>query len=91
MLYLAPAVSMMGKVLPGTTVLGVDIGGQSRTEAVATLGERLYAQVRTPMIVRQGTRRLTVDPQQAGLMLDAEATVYAAPGASPARRRCGAG
>ncbi|MEU7882067.1 VanW family protein [Microbispora bryophytorum] len=83
MLYLAPAVSMMGKVLPGTTVLGVDIGGQSRTEAVATLGERLYAQVRTPMIVRQGTRRLTVDPQQAGLMLDAEATVYAAPGGFP--------
>ncbi|MEU6429350.1 VanW family protein [Microbispora sp. NPDC046973] len=83
MLYLVPAVSMAGKVLPGTTVLGVDIGGQSRTEAVATLRERLYAQARTPLIVRQGTRRLTVDPQQAGLMLDAEATVRAAPGGFP--------
>ncbi|TQS26861.1 VanW family protein [Microbispora sp. KK1-11] len=82
-LYLVPAVSMAGKVLPGTTVLGVDIGGQSRTEAVATLRERLYAQARTPLIVRQGTRRLTVDPQQAGLMLDAEATVRAAPGGFP--------
>ncbi|MFI7031493.1 VanW family protein [Microbispora rosea] len=83
MLYLVPAISMAGKVLPGTTVLGVDIGGQSRTEAVDTLRERLYAQARTPMIVRQATRRLTVDPQQAGLMLDAEATVFAAPGGFP--------
>ncbi|MBB2746667.1 UNVERIFIED_ORG: vancomycin resistance protein YoaR [Microbispora rosea subsp. rosea] len=82
-LYLVPAISMAGKVLPGTTVLGVDIGGQGRTEAVATLRERLYAQARTPMIVRQGARRLTVDPQQAGLMLDAEATVRAAPGGFP--------
>ncbi|XVQ84538.1 VanW family protein [Microbispora siamensis] len=82
-LYLVPAASMAGKVLPGTLVLGVDIGGQSRAEAVATLRERLYAQVRTPLIVRQGTRRLTVDPQQAGLMLDAEATALAAPGGFP--------
>ncbi|MBX6384665.1 MAG: VanW family protein [Microbispora sp.] len=77
-LYLVPALSLAGEVLPGTMVLGVDIGGQSADEAAATLRERLYAQVRTPLIVRQGTRRLTVDPQQAGLMLDAEATVRAA-------------
>ncbi|MEU8174586.1 VanW family protein [Microbispora hainanensis] len=83
LLYLVPAVFMAGKVLPGTTVLGVDIGGQSRSEAAATLRERLYAQARTPVIVRQGTRRLTVDPQQAGLMLDAEATAWAAPGGFP--------
>ncbi|MBE3007693.1 VanW family protein [Microbispora sp. NEAU-D428] len=82
-LYLVPAASMAGKVLPGTMVLGVDIGGQSRAEAAATLRERLYAQARTPLIVRQGTRRLTVDPQQAGLMLDAEATALAAPGGFP--------
>ncbi|MEU6413567.1 VanW family protein [Microbispora sp. NPDC046933] len=82
-LYLVPAVSMAGKVLPGTTVLGVDIGGQSRTEAVATLNERLYAQIRMPIIVRQGTRRLTLDPVEAGLALDAEATVRAAPAGFP--------
>ncbi|WP_169984227.1 VanW family protein [Microbispora sp. H10836] len=82
-LYLVPAVSMAGKVLPGTTVLGVDIGGQSTTEAVATLRERLYAQTRTPLIVRQGNRRLTVDPVQAGLTLDAEATVRAAQAGFP--------
>lgn len=74
-LYLVPAVSMAGEVLPGTTVLGVDIGGQDRTEAAATLRERLYAQTRTPVIVRQGARRLTVDPQEAGLTLDVEGTV----------------
>ncbi|MGI5154935.1 VanW family protein [Microbispora sp. CA-102843] len=82
-LYLVPAVSMAGKVLPGTMVLGVDIGGKSEPEAVAALRERLYAQTRTPMIVRQGTRRLTLDPQQAGLTLDAEATVRAAPAGFP--------
>ncbi|KAA9377139.1 hypothetical protein F5972_22220 [Microbispora cellulosiformans] len=74
-LYLVPAFTMTGKVLPGTSVLGVDIGGQSRTEAAATLNERLYAQTRTPVIVRQGTRRLTLNPGDAGLSLDVEGTV----------------
>lgn len=83
LLYLVPAVSMAGKILPGTMVLGVDIGGQSRAEAVATLRERLYAQARTPIIVRQGLRRLTLDPVRAGLALDAEATVDAAQSGFP--------
>ncbi|MEV7806167.1 VanW family protein [Microbispora sp. NPDC088329] len=82
-IYVLPAIPMAGKILPGTTVLGVDIGGQSRTEAAVTLRERLYALARTPLIVRQGTRRLTLDPVRAGLALDAEATARVAPGGFP--------
>ncbi|ETK31835.1 VanW family protein [Microbispora sp. ATCC PTA-5024] len=73
--YLLPAVSMAGRILPGTTVLGVDLGGQGQQEAAETLRERLYAQTRAPIIVRQGMRRLTVNPEDAGLALDVEQTV----------------
>jgi vancomycin resistance protein YoaR len=73
--YLVPAFSMAGRILPGTMVLGVDIGGQSETAAAATLRERLYAQTRAPIVVRQGMRRLTVNPQDAGLSLDVGRTV----------------
>ncbi|WP_152990351.1 VanW family protein [Sphaerimonospora mesophila] len=73
--YLVPAFVMSGRILPGTTVLGVDIGGQTREEAADDLRERLYAQTRAPIIIRQGTRRLTVNPQDAGLGLDVAATL----------------
>ncbi|MEW9532639.1 VanW family protein [Microbispora sp. NPDC049125] len=81
--YLVPGVSMAGRIPPGTTVLGVDIGGQRVAEARATLGDRLYAQTHAPIIVRQGMRRLTVDPQHAGLSLDVDATVSRASSAFP--------
>ncbi|MBP2703322.1 VanW family protein [Microbispora sp. RL4-1S] len=81
--YLVPAVSMAGRILPGTMILGVDVGGQNEAEAAQTLRERLYALTRTPVILRQGTRRLTVDPQAAGLSLDVEATVRRAVTAFP--------
>ncbi|WP_433497684.1 VanW family protein [Sphaerimonospora sp. CA-214678] len=73
--YLVPAFAMSGRILPGTTVLGVDIGGLTRAEAAGDLRERLYAQTRAPIIIRQGTRRLTVNPQDAGLSLDVDATL----------------
>ncbi|MEV0970305.1 VanW family protein [Microtetraspora glauca] len=73
--YLVPAAVMAGRVLPGTTVLGVDIGGQTEAEAVRTLQKRLSGLARTPVIVKQGMERASVNPEQAGLSLDAEATV----------------
>lgn len=75
LMYVVPAFAMAGRILPGTTVLGVDIGGRTRDEAAVVLREGLYAQTRAPIIVRQGTRRMTVNPQQAGLSLDVEATL----------------
>ncbi|WP_157529848.1 VanW family protein [Microtetraspora niveoalba] len=73
--YVVPAALMAGKVLPGTTVLGVDIGGQTEAEAVRILNKRLSGLARTPVIVKRGLERASVNPEQAGLSLDAEATV----------------
>ncbi|WP_433415769.1 VanW family protein [Microtetraspora malaysiensis] len=81
--YLVPAALMAGRVLPGTTVLGVDIGGQTEAEAVRILTKRLSGLARTPVIVKRGLERASVNPEQAGLSLDAEATVRQASGGFP--------
>ncbi|GAA4571309.1 VanW family protein [Planotetraspora kaengkrachanensis] len=81
--YLVPAISMSGRILPGTTVLGVDIGGQSVSDAALSLQEKLYTQTRSPVVVRQGTHRIPVDPIEAGLQFDAEATARQAPTGFP--------
>ncbi len=73
--YLVPAMFMAGQVLPRTTVLGVDIGGLTAAQAVQTLRDRLEGQTRTPVVVRQGTLRVTVTPEEAGLQFDPEETV----------------
>ena len=62
----------------GTTVLGVAIGGRSRADAVAVLERELADEARTPMPVRVGDDEDAVRPPQAGLSLDAAATVDAA-------------
>ncbi|WP_067125536.1 VanW family protein [Microtetraspora malaysiensis] len=81
--YLVPAALMAGRVLPGTTVLGVDIGGQTEAEAVRILTKRLSGLARTPVIVKRGLERASVNPEQAGLSLDAEATIRQASGGFP--------
>ncbi|UGQ09464.1 VanW family protein [Yinghuangia sp. ASG 101] len=64
-----------GGVPRGTSVLGVDIGGRSKSEAVRTLesvlGERAYGM----LPVKLGDKDLQLDPPNAGLILDARATV----------------
>ncbi|GAA4578487.1 VanW family protein [Planotetraspora phitsanulokensis] len=77
--YLIPAISMSGRILPGTMVLGVDIGGQTVSDAALSLQEKLYTETRSPIVVRQGTHRIPVDPLEAGLQFDAEATAGQAP------------
>ncbi|MFK4692017.1 hypothetical protein [Streptomyces pristinaespiralis] len=63
-----------------TTVLGVDIGGGTRDEAVnkldATLGERAKA----PLQLSVGGKKAELHPDKAGLSLDSQATVRAAAG-----------
>ncbi|MGW6240934.1 hypothetical protein [Streptomyces sp. NPDC055094] len=64
----------------GTTVLGVDIGGGTRDEAVnkleAALGERASA----PLRLSIGGKTEELAPDKAGLSLDTQATVRAAAG-----------
>jgi len=63
------------RVPPGTTVAGVDIGGLSADEAVATLEADLDAAAHGDLDVAVGDKRTALDPAAAGLSFDAEATV----------------
>ncbi|MCI0385240.1 peptidoglycan binding domain-containing protein [Streptomyces sp. CNQ085] len=64
----------------GTTVLGVEIGGTGKDEAMdkldATLGER----ARTPLVLEVEGEQKTLKPSVAGLSLDTEDTVRGASG-----------
>jgi vancomycin resistance protein YoaR len=69
-------VATTGDGLPrGTTVLGVDVGGQSEAQAVATLESALGARATEPVAAVLGTDHVSVVPADAGLAFDAEATV----------------
>ncbi|MBO3746353.1 VanW family protein [Streptosporangiaceae bacterium NEAU-GS5] len=73
--YVAPATYMSGKILPGTSVLGVGIGGKNAAEAAIQLRAALSVQIRTAVIVKYGAVRRTLDPALAGLDLNERATV----------------
>ncbi|CAL9550013.1 hypothetical protein [Streptomyces sp. enrichment culture] len=62
----------------GTTVLGVDIGGGTRDEAVQKLDEAFGDRVDNPLKLSVGEETVSLKPDQAGLQFDAQATVRAA-------------
>ncbi|PTM91288.1 hypothetical protein [Streptomyces sp. VMFN-G11Ma] len=62
----------------GTTVLGVDIGGGTRDDAVKKLDEAFGGNVNKPLKLSVGGKTVTLKPDQAGLQLDEQATVGAA-------------
>ncbi|GHC48372.1 hypothetical protein [Streptomyces flavofungini] len=64
----------------GTTVLGVDVGGGTRDEAVKKLDAALGERVNKPLKLTVGGDTVTLKPDQAGLTLDSQATVRAAAG-----------
>ena len=65
-----------GDGLPrGTTVAGVEVGGMSETEAVATLTKALGAQAKAPIPATVNGDAVSIAPESAGLSFDAEATV----------------
>ncbi|WP_436777202.1 VanW family protein [Yinghuangia sp. YIM S09857] len=64
-----------GGVPRGTSVLGIDIGGQSKTEAVRTLEQNLGDRASGPFAVKLGDKELTLDPPNAGLIFDTRGTV----------------
>lgn len=66
----------MGDGVPrGTRVMNVDIGGLSPVAAVRTLDRELGRQARQPILLTSGEREVRLDPAQAGLRLDPQATV----------------
>ncbi|EPH41277.1 hypothetical protein STRAU_5666 [Streptomyces aurantiacus JA 4570] len=64
----------------GTTVLGVDVGGGTRDEAVKKLDAALGERVNKPLKLTVGGEQVTLKPDQAGLTLDSQATVREAAG-----------
>ncbi|GAA3823557.1 hypothetical protein ACFS5L_26600 [Streptomyces phyllanthi] len=62
----------------GTTVLGVDIGGGTRDEAVKKLDEALGDRTDKALKLSVDGDTVSLKPDQAGLQLDADATVGAA-------------
>ncbi|MFD0550589.1 hypothetical protein ACFQ0X_16390 [Streptomyces rectiviolaceus] len=64
----------------GTTVLGVDIGGGTRDEAVKKLDEAIGKRVTKSLKLSVDGEAVTLNPDQAGLTLDSQATVREAAG-----------
>lgn len=64
----------------GTTVLGVEVGGTSKQEAVETLEEQLGDRINAPLNLTVGERKVELKPSVAGLSVDIDATVRNAAG-----------
>ncbi|MFD9437322.1 hypothetical protein ACFWBR_01990 [Streptomyces sp. NPDC060006] len=64
----------------GTSVLGVDIGGGTRDEAVQKLDDAFKAPAAKPLQLSVDGDTVALKPDQAGLQLDSQATVRAAAG-----------
>ena len=62
----------------GTTVLGVDIGGSTRDDAVKKLDDAFGGRVDKPLKLSVGGKTVSLKPDQAGLQFDTAATVSAA-------------
>ncbi|TAK68603.1 MAG: vanomycin resistance protein VanB [Actinomycetota bacterium] len=76
-LYLVAVALSSSGVPRGTSVLGVDIGGQSREQAIATLTSTVGATAARPITVDAADTSLDLSPGDAGLTFDAAATVDA--------------
>ncbi|GAA3219940.1 hypothetical protein GCM10020256_25470 [Streptomyces thermocoprophilus] len=64
----------------GTTVLGVDIGGGTRDDAIKKLDAAFGGRIDQPLKLNVGGRTVTLKPDQAGLHFDEDATVGKAAG-----------
>ena len=64
-----------GDVPRGTRVLGVDVGGKSRSDAERLLHQRLDPRAGEPVEVLLGERRLRVSPAAIAMTLDVDLTV----------------
>ncbi|MEU5367256.1 hypothetical protein ABZ354_27945 [Streptomyces sp. NPDC005925] len=64
----------------GTTVLGLDIGGGTRDDAVEKLGAAFEDRVNKPLKLTVDGKTVELTPDQAGLQFDMQSTVGAAAG-----------
>ncbi|MFF5854939.1 hypothetical protein ACFY8B_04750 [Streptomyces sp. NPDC012751] len=62
----------------GTTVLGLDIGGGTRDDAVKKLDDAFGSRANKPLKLSVGGKTVTLTPENAGLKFDYQATASAA-------------
>jgi vancomycin resistance protein YoaR len=73
------AFAYAGDKIPGdTTVLGIPVGGLSQSDAKAKLEAGLTDQAAQPIVLKAGEAKFQVNPADAGLSVDVDATVAAA-------------
>jgi vancomycin resistance protein YoaR len=73
--WVAAYAGASGKVPRGTSVAGIDIGGRDRYAASAALARGFSRQAQEPITVTVGAFTTQVAPEDAGLSVDAVATV----------------
>ncbi|KNB51774.1 hypothetical protein [Streptomyces caatingaensis] len=78
--YGAGLVMNHSDVPQGTTVLGVDIGGSSKEQAVQKLDAKLGSRANAPLKVTFGGKRAELKPSVAGLSIDTQETVRSVSG-----------
>lgn len=71
-----------GKILPGSTVAGVDVGGMTRDEAIEAVRAHTGPQLNREIDISYGKRSWTVTPKELGAHSDARSAVDAAMNAS---------
>ena len=73
---------LTGQRMPDdTTISGIDVSGQSPSEARATLTSELLPRTEQPIVLRHEDTEFTIDPADAGLAVDVDASVDEAGGA----------
>ncbi|WP_062387454.1 VanW family protein [Demequina iriomotensis] len=73
--YGAAAAYAAQRIPAGTTVLGVDLGGMDRDEAVAALQPAVEELNAAPVVLTAEDREASIDPADSGLIAGAGATV----------------
>jgi len=64
-----------GRMFPTTTVLGIDITGMTREEAIEVVTEHAVKPLHQPIMVEYAGMQWVIDPDELGLQVDVEALV----------------
>jgi lipoprotein-anchoring transpeptidase ErfK/SrfK len=70
--------SFRGRIAPGVTAAGVDVGGLTPAEARAKLASAVARPLQQSLVLRHGTDGFTLDPRAAHVHADVDALVDAA-------------
>ena len=70
------------KVHAGVSVNGIALGGQTKTEAIATLSGAISKAQNSPVTITSGDKTWTLNPSDVGATMDVDAAAKAAMAAS---------